>query len=67
MVKKDVYWEYLTEFTPRYHDGIVDRFLNIPENYLKPGGKTVLRVSLHVISNSIIIKGIMSPSGSILW
>ena len=40
MIKKgDIHYEYLVEFQPRYHVGIVDRFLRIPENYLKPGGK----------------------------
>ena len=37
--KGDVHYEYLTEFQPRYRGGIVDRFLRIPEKYVKPGGK----------------------------
>ena len=40
IVKKGVvHWEYLAEFRPRYHGGIVNRFLFIPEKYLKPGGE----------------------------
>ena len=35
--KGEVLWEYLTEFTSQY-GGIVDRFLTIPGNYLKPDG-----------------------------
>jgi len=31
-----IHWEYLTEFRPRY-GGIVNRFLFIPDKYLKPG------------------------------
>ena len=39
MIKKgDIHYEYLAEFQSRY-EGIVDRFLRIPEKYLKPGGK----------------------------
>ncbi|XP_022806308.1 E3 ubiquitin-protein ligase rnf213-alpha-like [Stylophora pistillata] len=38
VVKKgDVHYEYLTEFEPRYRGAIVNRFLRIPEKYLKPG------------------------------
>ena len=33
------YYEYLTEFEPKVRNGIVDRFLRIPDKYLKPGGK----------------------------
>lgn len=35
------YYEYLTEFEPRVRNGIVDRFLLIPDKYLKPGGKNI--------------------------
>ena len=37
--KGDIHYEYLAEFPSRYRGEIVDRFLCIPENYLKPGGK----------------------------
>ena len=37
--KGDVHYEYLTEFQPRCHGGIVNRFLHIPKKYVKPGGK----------------------------
>ena len=36
--KGNVHYEYLAEFPPSY-GGIVNRFLRIPEEYLKPGGK----------------------------
>lgn len=40
VVKKGAtHWECLLEFPPKYVGGIVDRFLSIPEEYLKPGGK----------------------------
>ena len=37
-----IHWEYLTEFRPRHYGGIVNRFLFIPDKYLKPGGKLFL-------------------------
>ena len=37
--KGDVHYEYLTEFQPKISGAIVDRFLCIPQEYLKPGGK----------------------------
>ena len=39
--KGDIHYEYLAEFLPRYRGGIVNRFLRIPEKYLKPGGKII--------------------------
>ena len=40
VVKKGaVYWESLPEFTSRNCEAIVNRFLSIPNQYLKPGGK----------------------------
>ena len=35
------YYEYLAEFKPRVPNGIVNRFLRIPEEYLKRGGKNI--------------------------
>ena len=37
--KGDDHWEYLTEFPPRNKGEIIDRFLSIPDKYLKPGGE----------------------------
>ena len=40
LVKKGaVHWELLPEFPPRHDKAIVNRFLSIPPEYLKPGGK----------------------------
>ncbi|XP_020630793.1 flocculation protein FLO11-like isoform X2 [Orbicella faveolata] len=41
VVKKGtVHWEELPEFPPKYScDGVVNRSLNIPGNYIEPGGK----------------------------
>ena len=43
ILRKDtVYWEYLAEFPPTYRGGIVNRFLSVPDKYLKPGGKRIV-------------------------
>ena len=39
---REVHWEYLAEFPPRYKGEIIDRFLSIPDKYLKPGGELLL-------------------------
>lgn len=40
VVKKGkVHWEQLPEFPPKYYGGIVNRFLKIPDKYMKQGGK----------------------------
>ena len=48
--KKVVLWEELIEFKSRYDGTIVDRFLSIPDKYLKHGGKLLLYFALYVLT-----------------
>ena len=47
--KGDVHCEYLAEFPPRNKGEIINRFLSIPDKYLKPGGELLLCFKVIII------------------
>ena len=56
MIKKGcIHYEYLAEFQPRYTGGIVNRFLRIPDKYLKPGGKLTKLGRIDQIRDGIVM------------